>query len=88
MAEIMSRAQRVKVFVQQQQVEALKVAASIVEMVKTETDIDVRPLLRLILTPYGYERAMSVFDEALGRIDTRCTERGYTKSQPISAYHL
>ncbi len=69
MAEIMSRADRVKAFVQQQQAEALKVAASIVEMVETETDIDVRLLLRSILTPYGYERAMSVFDEAIGRTD-------------------
>ena len=69
MGEIMQRADRVKVFVQQQQAEALKVATSIVEMVETETDIDVRPLLRLILTPYGYERAMSVFDEAIGRIE-------------------
>ena len=69
MAEIMSRADRVKAFVQQQQAEALKVATSIVEMVETETDIDVRPLLRSILTPYGYERAMSVFDEAIGRIE-------------------
>ena len=69
MAEIMSRADRVKAFVQQQQAEALKVATSIVEMVEMETDIDVRPLLRLILTPYGYERAMSVFDEAIGRTD-------------------
>ena len=38
-------------------------------MVETETDIDVRPLLRSILTPYGYQRAMSVFDEAIGRIE-------------------
>ena len=69
MAEIMSRADRVKAFVQQQQTEALKVATSIVEMVETETDIDVRPLLRSILTPYGYQRAMSVFDEVIGRIE-------------------
>ena len=69
MAEIMSRAQRVKVFVQQQQVEAAKVAVSIVEMVKIESDIDVRPLLRSVLTPFGYERAISVFDEAIERMD-------------------
>ena len=69
MAEIMSRADRVKAFVQQQQVEASKVAVTIIETVETESDIDVRPLLRSILTPYGYERAMSVFDEVIGRIE-------------------
>ena len=69
MGEIMQRADRVKAFVQQQQAEASKVAASIAEMVETEIDTDVRPLLRPILTPYGYQRAMSVFDEVIGRIE-------------------
>ena len=67
--EIMQRADREKAFVQQQQVEASKVAVTIIETVETESDIDVRPLLRSILTPYGYERAMSVFDEVIGRIE-------------------
>ncbi len=69
MGEIMQRADRVKAFVQQQQVEASKVAASIAEMVETEIDTDVRSLFRPILTPYGYQRAMSVFDDVIGRIE-------------------
>ena len=69
MGEIMKRAERVKAFVQLQQVEALKIAATIVKTVETESDIDVRPLFRPILTPFGYERAMSVFDETIESID-------------------
>lgn len=69
MAEIMSCTRRLKSFIQQQQVESEKVAVSIVEMVKTELDIDVRPLLQAILTPFGYERGMSVFNEAIERMD-------------------
>ncbi len=69
MGEIMQRADRVKAFVQQQQVEASKMAVTIIETVETESDIDVRPMFRLILTPYGYQRAMSVFDEVIGRIE-------------------
>lgn len=69
MGEVMSRADGVKAFVQQQQAEAAKVSASIVETVRTEADTDVRPLFQTFLTPYGYERAMSIFDEAIGHID-------------------
>lgn len=69
MGELMSRADTVKAFVQQQQAEAAKVSASIVETVRTEADTDVRSLFQTFLTPYGYERAMSIFDEAIGRID-------------------
>ncbi len=69
MGEIMQRADRVKAFVQQQQVEASKMAVTIIETVETETDIDVRPMFQLVLTPYGYQRAMSVFDEVIGRIE-------------------
>ena len=68
MGEIMQRADRVKAFVQQQ-VEASKVAVTIIETVETESDIDVRPMFRLVLTPYGYRRAMSVFDEVIRRIE-------------------
>ena len=70
MAEIMSRADRTKAFAQQQQVAAVKMAASIVEKVETEADNDVRPLFRSSLTPYGYEKVMLVFDKAIGRIDS------------------
>ena len=69
MTDIMSRADRVKAFILQQQAEASKVAASIVEIVEKETDIDVRPLFRPILTSYGYQRAVSVFDEVIGCIE-------------------
>lgn len=69
MGEIMQRADRMKAFVQQQQVEASKVAVTIIETVETESDIDVRPMFRLVLTPYGYQRTMSVFDEVIGRIE-------------------
>lgn len=69
MDEIMSCADRVKAFVLQQQAEASKVATSIVETVETETDTDVRPLFQALLTPYGYEKAMSVFDKAIGLMD-------------------
>ena len=48
MGEIMQRADRVKTFVQQQQVEASKVAVTIIETVETESDIDVRPMFRLV----------------------------------------
>ena len=69
MGELMSRADTVKAFVQQQQAGAAKVSVSIVETVRTEADTDVRPLFQTFLTPYGYERAMSIFNEAIGRID-------------------
>lgn len=69
MADAMARADRLKAFIQQQQAEASKVAASTVEMVEAETDTDVRPLFQALLTPYGYEKAMSVFDEAIRRIE-------------------
>ncbi len=69
MADIMSRADRLKVFILQQQAEASKVAASIVEIVEKQADTDVRFLLQPILTSYGYQRAMSVFDEAIRRIE-------------------
>ncbi len=69
MGEILQRADRMKAFVQQQQVEASKMAVTIVETVETESDINVRPMFRQILTPYGYRKAVSVFDEAIRRID-------------------
>lgn len=69
MAEIMARAHRVKAFVQQQQMEAEKVAKSIIEVVKTESNIDVCLLFREILTPFGYEKAISIFDESIKRMD-------------------
>ena len=69
MSDIMARAQRVKAFVQQQQLGAEKIAKSIVEIVKTESDMGVRSLLRSILTPFGYERAISIFDEAIKHME-------------------
>ncbi len=75
MAEVMQRADRVKAFAYAQQAEATEVARAIVANVQVEgsrngaeADTDVRPLFRPILTPYGYEAIMSVFDDALGRI--------------------
>ncbi len=69
MADIMARADRVKAFILHQQAEASKVAVTIIETVETETDTDIRPLFQVLLTPYGYQRAMSVFDEVIGCIE-------------------
>ncbi len=68
MRDIMERANRVKAFVQQQQMEAEKIVESIVEMVEMESDIGDHPLLREILTPFGYEKAIAIFDEAIKHI--------------------
>jgi len=68
MADIMSRADRMKAFAQVQQREGEVVAREILRKIEGEEDVDVRPIFRRILTPFGQAAALRVWAEALPRL--------------------